>query len=153
MKRLKSLVTEENIYNGSLQEALDEFKEIHIGKSSVGWQFLFNHNNWKYYQPTQESINDFLQREILAGGAFIDEYGEKVSLKDFWDMVESEKDGWDLKSYSQYKLKRWNDYLEHPEKYKVKYFKPSHPVDYSSHVETFSKDKWHLRFSDSTEFS
>jgi len=37
IEELKNLTTEENIYNGKLQEALSEFNEIHIGKSSCGW--------------------------------------------------------------------------------------------------------------------
>lgn len=37
LEELKKLVNPEDIYNGKLNEALEEFKEIHIGKSSYGW--------------------------------------------------------------------------------------------------------------------
>lgn len=37
-----------DLYN-EVQDVLDT--EIHLGKRSCGWQFLWNHNDLKYYQP------------------------------------------------------------------------------------------------------
>lgn len=154
LKRMKALVTEDCIYNGALGEYLGQFKEIHIGKSSGGWQFLFNHNNGKYYGRTQKAIDKFLRDEVGKGGRFVDEYGEDQDIDKFWGMVESKKSGFDLKSYYDYECARWYDCQVHPERYENDNLKPTRPTDWgASHQETFSEDSWHLRFSDSTEFS
>jgi hypothetical protein len=65
-----------------LKEAIDEMEtEIHIGKSSYGWQFLWDHNNCKYYQPTMASITKFVTEK--CGGIVIDEYGAKFTWEEF----------------------------------------------------------------------
>lgn len=56
-------------------------KEIHIGKSSMGWEFLFNHNDWKYFHDL-ESLNLF-----LSSCKIYDEYDEEIPLDEFWSMV------------------------------------------------------------------
>lgn len=58
--------------------------KIHIGKSSIGWQFLFNHNNGDHYAQTRASIDVFLDRCTI-----FDEYNRPISKEDFWLMVES----------------------------------------------------------------
>jgi len=153
LKKIKGLVTEKNIYDGTLKEALEEFHEIHIGKSSAGWQFLFNHNEEKYYSKSYASINKFLQDAIKEGGHFVDEYGKEVSLTDFWEMVDSKKEGFDLESYYQHELKRWEEYQQNPLKFNDCFCKPSKPEGYNIYKESFSEDNWHLRFSAFTEFS
>ncbi len=61
--------------------------KIHIGKSSGGWAFCFNHNDWVYFGKSKDSLQDFLlQYEILT------EYNEIVLNDDFWQMVDSKKD-------------------------------------------------------------
>lgn len=60
--------------------------EIHIGKSSAGWQFCFDHNNWKYFNHNKASLEVFLLSCDIT-----DEYGRDVSNKDFWELVESKK--------------------------------------------------------------
>lgn len=153
LKEIKGLVNDEGIYGGKLDEALSKFHEIHIGKSSMGWQFLFNHNDGKYYKKTRDSIDSFLRAEVGKGGKLVNEYGDEMSIDRFWNMVQVHKDGFDLKSYYKYNCDRWRNYQEHPEEYGDNAFKPARPVDFSlDHPETFSLDKWHLRFSDSTEF-
>ena len=47
-------------------------KQIHIGKSSAGWRFLFNHNNWEYFKNTDELYDFILKSDI------INEYDEPV---------------------------------------------------------------------------
>lgn len=153
LKRIKDMVTEDNIYDGKLDSELNQFPEIHIGKSSAGWQFLFNHNNGKYYEKTQASINNFLKEEVARGGKFVDEYGELQDIDDFWGFVMSKKNGFDGKSYYEYEKQRWEEYQVNPEKFEDDLFKPHAPVNWNiDHPETFSDDEWHLRFSDSTEF-
>lgn len=55
---------------------------IHIGKSSGGWQFCFNHNDWQYFEPNRGSIGNFLRECIIR-----DEYGKFCSYEEFWKMV------------------------------------------------------------------
>lgn len=75
----------------------DEVEEKHIGKSSGGWQFCFDHwynehnsfNDWKKYLE-QENVKIF------------DEYNREVSLNEFIEIVESKQsnkngnDGYDM---------------------------------------------------------
>lgn len=151
IQEIKDLVTEENIYNNKLKESLEEFKEIHIGKSSYGWQFLFNHNNRKYYQTNRDSINSFLEKEINNGGFLVDEYENSINLKDFWNLVDSKKGGFDSKSNYYYELNRWNCYKNNPDEFKNDIIKPSYPhADYLNFPEILDDG---LRFSFFTDFS
>lgn len=59
-------------------------KEIHIGKSSGGWQFIFNHHNWEYFQESLESLKEFL----LSCDIF-DEYNRAISSDAFWELVKN----------------------------------------------------------------
>jgi hypothetical protein len=54
--------------------------QIHIGKSSSGWPFLFNHNNWEYYNTIDEL------KAFIENSEVIDEYGEKEL--DLWELVQ-----------------------------------------------------------------
>lgn len=56
--------------------------DIHIGKSSYGWEFCFQANGWSYYNDIDE------MREWLKDKKIVDEYGEEISYDDFWKMVE-----------------------------------------------------------------
>lgn len=56
--------------------------KIHVGKSSAGWAFLFDHNNWMYFDKNKESVNNFLSECKI-----FDEYGSQCNLNDFWKMV------------------------------------------------------------------
>jgi hypothetical protein len=62
-------------------------KEIHLGKSSCGWEFLFNHNNWKYFDKSLESLQNFLKRHKLK-----DEYGKEITYDEFWEVVHNRGD-------------------------------------------------------------
>lgn len=57
------------------------FDEIHLGKSSFGWQFSFQYNGGKFYKNVPE------MKEWLKDKEIKDEYGKVVSHKEFWDMV------------------------------------------------------------------
>lgn len=58
--------------------------KVHIGKSSSGWRFLFNHNNWEYFKK------DLLDLELFLGICTIkDEYGRELTDYEFWRMVKS----------------------------------------------------------------
>lgn len=153
-EHIKSLVNMRDLYSGALYEAIKEFQPVHIGKSSCGWKFLFNHNDCKFYDKTQTSIDAFLRKSVSEGGQFVDEYGDEQDIDKFWDMVRRKQDGFDLKSYYDYECQRWKEYQKNPDAFKDEFFKPHRPDSYTliDHVESFSDDAWHLRFSDAVEF-
>lgn len=57
---------------------------IHLGKSSGGWQFCFNHNDWKYYSSRLDMLYAWTMKYKI-----IDQYDSEISYKDFWDIVKS----------------------------------------------------------------
>lgn len=63
---------------GELRSLIPE--RIHIGKSSHGWVFLFDHNNWSHFTP--ESIHKFIDESVIY-----DEYGRMRNADFFWNMV------------------------------------------------------------------
>jgi hypothetical protein len=67
-----------------LKELLPD--KVHLGKSAGGWNFLFNHNDWRYFSNNEASIQWF-----LSNCALYDEYNHTVSLNEFWVMVENKK--------------------------------------------------------------
>lgn len=59
--------------------------QIHLGKSSVGWQFSFQYNGGQYYKSVPE------MKKWLKGRVIKDEYGDIISNKAFWGMVEAKQ--------------------------------------------------------------
>ena len=80
----------------------DEFLEntsIHLGKKSSGWQFTWNHNNWKYYND-MNSILKFLRK-----GRVVDEYGVEFLPDEFFEMaINWCPDGWTNERYFKEEL-------------------------------------------------
>ncbi|NHW45951.1 hypothetical protein HAV21_03440 [Paenarthrobacter sp. MSM-2-10-13] len=60
-------------------------EEIHLGKSSYGWQFLFAYNDGDYYKDITEL------KGWLNGKQIFNEYDEPVTQDDFWKMIESKQ--------------------------------------------------------------
>lgn len=58
--------------------------EIHLGKRSAGWQFLWNHNDLKYYNPDLESIQKFLKE---TEGTIKDDYGQIYTYEQFFEEI------------------------------------------------------------------
>ena len=56
-------------------------KEIHIGKRSCGWQFLWQHQP-DHYEASLDSFKKFVEKGEYE---IYDEYGQKFSLSDFLD--------------------------------------------------------------------
>lgn len=146
------------------KETIISNNTIHIGKRSCGWKFLFNHNNWKYYGHTRESIDNFLRGcyEIR------NEYGDIFTVDEFWEeFVDSCKNGICGEEYANIELEnaikcengeidnKFGFYLtveqakqnkrdaEYHNYYEEKYDENGKEIDYS---------KLDYRFSDSTEF-
>lgn len=82
--------------------------EFHLGKSSAGWQFLFNHNDWSHFEQSRESLEQKLETCTIR-----DEYYRPVSPAEFWEMVESKsgyqpspsashKDGLNFSDYTEF---------------------------------------------------
>jgi hypothetical protein len=86
----------------SLWSEFLEGTNIHLGKRSGGWKFIWNWNNGKYYK-TKEELFDFIR-----DGRVVDEYGQQIDVEEFITMALDwgKEDGWDSETY----------YKEHPER-------------------------------------
>ena len=88
--------------NKQLLEAEAE-NEVHIGKRSGGWKFLFNHNKWQYYDYSRESIDNFLK----SCYKIVNEYGEEMTPEEFWkEYVDDMSKGFNGEQYCNYELER-----------------------------------------------
>lgn len=56
---------------------------VHLGKRSVGWQFLWDYHQGRYYKPNLASIKAYLQGKII-----IDEYDRTYTLDQFLDEID-----------------------------------------------------------------
>ena len=132
---------ENDLYDEAKSLFNDNYEKIHIGKNSSGWKFLFNYNNFKYYDLNKESIDKFLRKEDII---LCNEYKENINIDEFWDLVESNKDKLDNKEF--YKDSDNLPFIlmaEHvPHELKDKY-----------DVECYEFYSDGLRFSSTTEFS
>ena len=65
-----------------------EKSEIHIGKSSHGWQFLFNLGirNYTHGQSLKKEDID----KWFRSGVIFDEYGDEISADDFFEWLMAE---------------------------------------------------------------
>jgi hypothetical protein len=68
-------------------------EQIHIGKSSVGWEFSFAWNDGEYYK----NIDEF--KIWLSDKEIVNEYDEPVTQDEFWSMVQAKKGGLYLEKY------------------------------------------------------
>lgn len=88
------------INNDQYDEARDiiaEVGEIHIGKRSGGWKFLWDANDFKYFKPTKESLIEWLK-----SGQIVDEYGQEYTFMEFWnDALDGFWEGYDAITYEK----------------------------------------------------
>lgn len=63
---------------------------IHLGKRSSGWKFLWNFHKDKYYSNKDELF------AFIRSGRIVDEYGEEENVEDFITMALEwgQPDGW-----------------------------------------------------------
>lgn len=105
-------LTKKAMFN-KLQEYVAEMnKEIHIGKRSGGWKFLFNHQNGKYFDPQhQESLKAWLNDPHYK---IVDEYGDEFTFEEFWQMARDwdsdPNNNWDGEAYAKYEREHGNCY-------------------------------------------
>jgi hypothetical protein len=109
----------------------EEFLEgtnIHLGKRSYGWKFLWNWNDSKYYKTKEELFG------FIRSGRVVDEYGRQMDQEEFIQMALEwgQEDGWDIETY----------YKENP----------SHRIGFI-HNEKHEEYIEDLRVSTSVEFS
>lgn len=150
-----------------MYSSLDEYShkggEIHLGKASCGWRFLWNPNiheycdgyfdenkhfvpvykSWKLYELTKQGITDFIMRDDIE---IYDEYGDLEDKQEFLEYALN-KDGIDNKEYyTNSKYEAGYCYPESEEslrRFKNLGFNPSYREFYSDG----------LRFSTSIDFS
>lgn len=80
--------------------------KIHIGKRSGGWKFHWDHNYFKFFKPSKESLIKWLK-----SGQIVDEYGEEFTFDQFWneEIANFLYKGYDLDKYAK----------EHPEEHSI----------------------------------
>lgn len=137
-EKAKKLI-DENKFKEAADLLEDMTKEIHLGKRSAGWKFLFNANLGKYYELTREGINKFFAKNNVI---IKDEYGSKYTADEFW---ESElkgflDKGYDLESY----------YNDHPSEIRsyIYYSRPIPPE-----LKKYKPNKYGEFYSDGLRFT
>ena len=139
---IKILIDDPWDYNTDINwvnEKLQEHK-IHLGLQSYGWQFLWNHNNGKYYNLNLPSIISFLQNVYIY-----DEYGYYYTIENFLNNIQHclfKGQLWNNKEYFQE-----NPTLYYPENKIVILNNGEH-----YHAEYGEFISHGLRFADTTEF-
>lgn len=149
--------------------------EIHLGKRSGGWKFLWNPNlyekrrghldkttnTWvedpsecqKVYDLTKKSIKAFLDREDVE---VWNEYGEQIDKEEFWKMTQDwdkELGAWDGDLYVEWERTKGNNPGYHPMVFEDEYIKFLRKQGYiiNKYLTDFYSDG--LRFATCTEFS
>ena len=81
-------------------------EDVHIGKRSGGWKFLWDAHFFRYYKPNKQALFDWLK-----SGQIIDEYGNEFTFKEFWntEIRHFLYDGYDIESY----------YDDNPDEYRL----------------------------------
>jgi hypothetical protein len=99
--------------------------EIHLGKKSMGWKFLWNFHDKRYYSDKEELL------VFIRSGRVVDEYGEEIDAEEFIQMALdwNQPNGLDGEKYDK----------ENPHKYRHSFLEKEKYID-------------GLRVSPSTEF-
>lgn len=71
---------------------------VHIGKSSIGWTFLFQSQNDTWHEPpivwnTYKQVHDWLYEYTVQSNDYVimDEYDRIISFSDFIELVEEKQ--------------------------------------------------------------
>lgn len=68
-----------------IKDILSQYEDIHIGKQSGGWKFLWDVHYFNYFEPSKEAIIEWLKTGII-----FDEYGKQFTLEEFFDNIRLE---------------------------------------------------------------
>jgi len=79
----------------------NRYNEIHIGKNSYGWKFVFQVDE-ENELVTYDRWADFLKLEVERGSKIVDEYNKEISLKDFIGIVEDKQKDIKNKDHGDY---------------------------------------------------
>lgn len=71
----------EEIVNEYFDSKVNGIEDIHIGKSSGGWDFLFQLNDKKYYHDKASMI------EFIKECQIVDEYDRELTFDKFWSEI------------------------------------------------------------------
>ena len=76
-------------------DELTQDLKVHLGKRSVGWKFLWNWNDSKFYSTKDELV------KFVMSGRVVDEYGQQIPSEEFLEMAFEwgQEDGWDDETY------------------------------------------------------
>ena len=83
-------------------------EDVHIGKRSGGWKFLWDAHFFKYYKPNKQSLFDWLK-----SGQIINEYGDKFTFDQFIndELSKCLNKGYDIKSYYESNPDRMSEFI------------------------------------------
>lgn len=135
-EKLKKLIDEDSFDEiEDLYQELYVDTEIHLGKRSAGWKFLFNPNYEKYYPLTKEGLLKFLNRDDVIiyneyfGSDGVYEYTKDPDSVDnmteylwtpeqFMNMAlnwgnDPDKPGWSGKEYEEWEQKEHGIYPQY----------------------------------------
>ena len=99
----------------SAWDIFTEGTSIHLGKMSMGWKFLWDFNENKYYSNKEELF------KFIKSGRVVDEYGDEMDGDEFIKMALewNQPDGYDAKMYRR----------EHPRQYSYDFEKKEEYID------------------------
>lgn len=109
-----NFVVIEELYNSMYGEG-DEFSigaEIHLGKRSAGWKFLFNPNYERYYNLTKDGLMKFLTRSDVI--IYSEYFGSEGLMEYTEDPDNSNKEYlWTPEQFMNMAL-NWGNNLDNP---------------------------------------
>lgn len=97
----------------SIWDLFTEDSNIHLGKRSSGWKFLWNFHKNKFYSNKEELFN------FIRSGRVVDEYGDEIEVEEFINMALEwgQPNGHDAKSYRKEHPRQYHYDFEREEEY------------------------------------
>ena len=92
------------IVNSFFDNLINDVEDVHIGKSSGGWDFLFQLNDKKYYHNKASMI------EFIKECQIVDEYDRELTFDEFWNNVVSDRT-WNGKPTKRHRDSVHNHYI------------------------------------------
>jgi hypothetical protein len=97
----------------SVWDIFTEGTSIHLGKKSMGWKFLWNFHDNKYYSNKEELFN------FIKSGRIVDEYGTEIDVEEFMtiSLEWNQPDGLDAEKYRREHPRQYHHDFEKKEQY------------------------------------